>query len=104
MLCEWGRLQPAHAGQLTIVGPSSRREGSRAENVMKLIVQIPCLNEARDIAVVIRAVPRQIEGVESVEVLVVDDGSTDRTVEVARQAGLDRSNFRRIMKKYNVAT
>ena len=56
---------------------------------MKLIVQIPCLNEARDIAVVIRAVPRQIEGVESVEVLVVDDGSSDGTAAIATEAGAD---------------
>ena len=56
---------------------------------MKLIVQIPCLNEARDIADVIRAVPREIDGVNSVEVLVIDDGSTDGTSAIAAEAGAD---------------
>lgn len=56
---------------------------------MKLIVQIPCLNEAQDIAAVIRAVPREIEGVDAVEVLVVDDGSTDGTAGIAAEAGAD---------------
>ena len=56
---------------------------------MKLIVQIPCLNEARDIADVIQAVPREIDGVDAVEVLVIDDGSTDGTSAVAAEAGAD---------------
>jgi glycosyltransferase involved in cell wall biosynthesis len=56
---------------------------------MKLIIQIPCYNEAATITEVIAAVPRHIEGIDVVEVLVVDDGSTDRTVETARVAGAD---------------
>lgn len=56
---------------------------------MKLIVQIPCLNEAQDIAEVIRAVPRAIEGVDKVEVLVIDDGSRDGTAGIAADAGAD---------------
>ena len=56
---------------------------------MKLIVQIPCLNEAETVAEVIRAVPRCIDGVDTVEVLVVDDGSTDGTAGVAAEAGAD---------------
>ncbi len=56
---------------------------------MKLIVQIPALNEEETLATAIRAIPRKIPGVDSVEVLVIDDGSTDRTVEVAREAGAD---------------
>ncbi|MBK9941778.1 MAG: glycosyltransferase family 2 protein [Kouleothrix sp.] len=56
---------------------------------MKLIVQIPVLNEADTIAAVIRDIPRTIAGVDSVEVLIVDDGCTDRTVELALGAGAD---------------
>lgn len=56
---------------------------------MKLIVQIPCLNEEATLARTIADIPRRIDGVDAVEVLVVDDGSTDRTVEVARAAGAD---------------
>ncbi len=56
---------------------------------MKLIVTIPAYNEAANIADVIAEVPRAIVGVDAVEVLVVDDGSTDGTVETALAAGAD---------------
>ena len=56
---------------------------------MKLIVQIPCYNEEETLPETIRDVPRVIDGVDEVEILVIDDGSTDRTVEVAREAGAD---------------
>jgi glycosyltransferase involved in cell wall biosynthesis len=56
---------------------------------MKLIVQIPCLNEESTLPQTIADIPRQIEGIDAVELLVVDDGSTDRTVEVARQHGVE---------------
>jgi glycosyltransferase involved in cell wall biosynthesis len=56
---------------------------------LKLVVQIPCLNEAPRIAGVISSVPRQIPGFDAVEVLVVDDGSTDGTADIARTAGAD---------------
>jgi glycosyltransferase involved in cell wall biosynthesis len=56
---------------------------------MKLIVQIPCLNEEATLPATIADLPRRIEGIDEIELLVVDDGSTDRTVEVARRNGVD---------------
>lgn len=56
---------------------------------MKLIVQIPALNEEETLATAIQAIPRTIDGISSVDVLVIDDGSTDSTVKVAREAGAD---------------
>ncbi len=56
---------------------------------MKLIIQIPCFNEAGVIGHTIAQLPRAFDGVERVEVLVVDDGSQDGTAEAARQAGAD---------------
>src|SRR5262245_59487829 len=56
---------------------------------MKLIVQIPCLNEEGTLAETLRGIPRSIPGVDEVEVLVIDDGSTDRTSQVAREHGAD---------------
>ena len=56
---------------------------------MKLIVTIPAYNEAPTIGDVIREIPRRIEGIDSVEVLVVDDGSRDGTAQAALRAGAD---------------
>ena len=56
---------------------------------MKLIVQIPCHNEARTIARTISDIPRLIPGIDLVEVLVIDDGSSDDTSGAAREAGAD---------------
>src|SRR5688572_31077896 len=56
---------------------------------MKLIVQIPCYNEEATLPETIAAIPRRIEGIDTVEILVIDDGSTDRTVETARALGVD---------------
>ena len=56
---------------------------------MKLIVQIPCYNEEATLAQTVADIPRQVEGIDNVEILVIDDGSTDRTLEIARAAGVD---------------
>jgi glycosyltransferase involved in cell wall biosynthesis len=55
----------------------------------KLIIQIPCYNEEKTLPVTLSALPRQLSGIDVVEWLVIDDGSGDRTVEVARQFGVD---------------
>jgi len=56
---------------------------------VKLIIQIPCLDEAPRIADIIAALPRELDGIDQVEVLVIDDGSRDGTAEVALAAGAD---------------
>jgi len=56
---------------------------------VKLIIQIPCLNEEESLPQVLQGLPREVAGFERVEWLVVDDGSTDRTVQVARRHGVD---------------
>ena len=61
---------------------------------MKLVIQIPCLNEERTLPATLAALPRQIEGVDTIEVLVIDDGSTDRTAEVALAHGAHVVRFR----------
>ncbi|MCD4759914.1 glycosyltransferase family 2 protein [archaeon] len=60
---------------------------------MKLIVMIPAYNEELMIKRVIEEIPRKISGISKVEVLVIDDGSKDRTVEVAKKAGADHVIF-----------
>lgn len=56
---------------------------------MKLVVQIPCYNEEETLPLVLNSIPRQMPGVDEVRVLVIDDGSSDGTVKVARQHGAD---------------
>jgi len=56
---------------------------------MKVIIQIPCLNEEENLPATLADLPTSIEGVDEIEVLVIDDGSTDRTVEVAQECGVD---------------
>jgi glycosyltransferase involved in cell wall biosynthesis len=55
----------------------------------KLIIQIPCLNEADTLPATLAALPREIDGIDTIETLVIDDGSTDDTVAVARRCGVE---------------
>lgn len=56
---------------------------------MKLIVQIPCFNEEKTLLQTVSDIPRQIDGISEIKILIIDDGSTDRTVEVAKEIGVD---------------
>jgi glycosyltransferase involved in cell wall biosynthesis len=56
---------------------------------MKVMIQIPCLNEEENLPATLADLPTSIEGVDEIETLIIDDGSTDRTVEVARQCGVN---------------
>jgi len=55
---------------------------------MKLIIQIPCLNEEKTLPVTLSELPKSFDGVDEVEILVIDDGSTDETIRVAKELGV----------------
>jgi glycosyltransferase involved in cell wall biosynthesis len=55
---------------------------------MKLIIQIPCFNEEHTLTATFNDIPKQIDGVDVVEILIIDDGSTDKTIEVAKALGV----------------
>lgn len=57
-------------------------------SAVKLIIQIPCLNEREQIAATVADLPRTIEGIDTIEVLIIDDGSSDDTAQAARDAGV----------------
>ena len=62
---------------------------------MKLIIQIPCYNEEATLPVTIADLPKKIDGIDAIEYLIINDGSTDRTVEVAKEVGVHHVvNFR----------
>ena len=56
---------------------------------MKLIIQIPCLNEEKTLPLVIKDIPKRIEGISVIETLVIDDGSTDKTAQLAKELGVN---------------
>lgn len=63
---------------------------------MKLIIQIPCYNEAETLEIALNALPKHIDGIDTIEYLIINDGSKDNTVEVARNWGVHYVvNFRR---------
>ena len=69
-----------------------RGAGRSAKDVtgvgMKLLIQIPCLNEEETLPATLATIPAVIPGIDQIELLIIDDGSTDRTIEVARQHGV----------------
>jgi len=56
---------------------------------MKLIIQIPCFNEEQNLPITLRELPRKLKGIDKIEWLVINDGSTDKTAEVAKDNGVD---------------
>lgn len=56
--------------------------------IVKLIIQIPCLNEEKTLPLVIKEIPKKIKGITKIEILIIDDGSNDKTVEVAKKLGV----------------
>jgi glycosyltransferase involved in cell wall biosynthesis len=55
---------------------------------MKVFVQVPCLNEEATLPLVLESIPKKIKNVDSIEVLIIDDGSSDKTIEVAKKYGV----------------
>lgn len=55
---------------------------------MKLIIQIPCFNEAETLEIALNDLPKKLDGIDEIEYLIINDGSRDDTVEVARKLSL----------------
>ena len=69
---------------------------AKERTTVKLIIQIPCYNEAETLTVALDALPRKLDGVDEIEILIINDGSTDDTVKVARAWGVNHIvSFRR---------
>src|SRR5215217_1861702 len=83
--------QPEH-GECRALGAQASNHGADGSFdptfAMKLIIQVPCLNGEESLPVTLRDLPRTLAGFDTVELLVVDDGSTDRTIDVAREHGV----------------
>lgn len=73
---------------------------------MKLIIQIPCYNEEKTLPITFSQLPKQIDGIDEIEYLIINDGSKDRTVEVAKELGIhhivDMMNNRGLAKGFMV--
>ena len=55
---------------------------------MKLCIQVPCLNEETTLPEVLKTIPKSIPGIDEIEIVIINDGSTDKTVEVAKKYGV----------------
>lgn len=55
---------------------------------MKLVIQIPCLNEEKSLPVTLEALPKHIDGIDEIKILIIDDGSNDKTIETAKSYGV----------------
>ena len=67
---------------------------------MKLIIQIPCFNEEKTLPITLNALPKSIDGIDEIEVIIIDDGSSDKTVEVAKELGV--KNIFSLNKNYGL--
>ena len=55
---------------------------------MKLFIQIPCLNEEETLSAVLTSIPKKIDGISSIDILIIDDGSSDNTIDIAKKHGV----------------
>jgi glycosyltransferase involved in cell wall biosynthesis len=74
--------------QRRLLSGCSAKQNRLASAQVKLVIQIPCWNEADCLGETLAALPRQIDGIDTIEVLIVDDGSSDDTARVARAGGV----------------
>ena len=79
----------ATAGGRSNTDDTTAPSAANQNALKKLIIQIPCYNEAETLGITLDALPRQIQGIESVEWLIIDDGSKDDTIAVAKRHGVD---------------